>query len=143
GDFIMIGDFVGTVEHIGIKTTRLRSIGGEQVIFSNTDLTNSRVRNYKRMERRRVVFNVGVDYQTKLELLKDVPAVIKEIIGQTADAVFDRAHLANYGNKGFVYEVVYYVLGSDYTKYMDIQQTINFCVMEEFQKRGIALASPA
>jgi small-conductance mechanosensitive channel len=143
GDFIMIGDFVGTVEHIGIKTTRLRSIGGEQVIFSNTDLTNSRVRNYKRMEQRRVVFKLGINYQTDLSLLKDIPAVIEEIVSGTTDALFDRAHFAEYGNKALVYEVVYFVIGSDYNKYMNIQQTINLRLMEEFQKREIGFASPS
>ncbi len=142
GDFIIIGDFMGSVEYVGIKTTRLRSLGGEQIIFSNTDLTNSRVRNYKRMDRRRVVFRLGVVYQTPLDKLKEIPLVIANIIKNTADADFDRAHFFSYGDFSLVYEVVYYVNSPDYNKYMDIQQEINFAISEEFSKRGIEFAFP-
>ncbi len=142
GDFIIIGDFMGSVEHVGIKTTRLRSLGGEQIIFSNTDLTNSRVRNYKRMYRRRVVFKLGVVYQTPLDKLKEISSVIANIIKNTADADFDRAHFFSYGDFSLVYEVVYYVNSPDYNKYMDIQQEINFAISEEFSKRGIEFAFP-
>lgn len=142
GDFIIIGDFLGSVEYIGIKTTRIRSLGGEQLIFSNTDLTDSRVRNYKRMEKRRVVFKLGVTYQTRLDQLKKIPKIIEEVIKDVEDATFDRAHFFSYGDFSLIYEVVYYVIGPDYNKYMDIQQEINFAVKEEFQKQGIDFAYP-
>ena len=142
GDFIIVGDYLGTVEHVGIKTTRIQSLGGEQLIFSNTDLTNSRVRNYKRMQKRRVVFKLGVTYQTPLEKLKEIPVLIKEIINRIDDTGFDRAHFFSYGDFSLVYEVVYYVAGSDYNKYMDIQQEINFAINEEFATRGIEFAYP-
>ncbi len=142
GDFIIIDSFLGTVEYIGIKTTRIRSLSGEQLIFSNTDLTNSRVRNYKRMQLRRVVFGIGVTYNTPLENLKEIPKIIKGIIENIPDTRFDRAHFASYGDFSLNYEIVYYVLDSDYNKYMDIQQEINFRIKEEFDKRGIEFAFP-
>jgi len=142
GDFIIIGDFLGTVEYIGAKTTRIRSLGGEQLIFSNTDLTDSRVRNYKRMDKRRVVFKLGVTYQTSLEQLKEIPKVIENIVKNVKDTIFDRAHFFSYGDFSLIFEVVYYVIGSDYNKYMDIQQEINLAIKEAFQKRKIEFAYP-
>ncbi|MCG2713483.1 MAG: mechanosensitive ion channel family protein [Candidatus Omnitrophica bacterium] len=142
GDFIIIGDFMGTVEYIGIKTTRIRSLGGEQVIFSNTDLTDSRVRNYRLMEKRRVLFRIGVTYQTSLNQLKEIPKIIEQIIKNTKDAAFDRAHFFSYGDFSLIFEVVYFVSSPDYNKYMDIQQEINFAIKEEFEKRGIEFAYP-
>jgi len=142
GDFIIIGDFMGTVEYIGIKTTRIRSLGGEQLIFSNTDLTDSRVRNYKLMEKRRVLFRLGVTYQASLSQLKEIPRIIEHIIKNTQDTAFDRAHFFSYGDFSLIFEVVYFVLSPDYNKYMDIQQEINFAIKEQFEKRGINFAYP-
>jgi small-conductance mechanosensitive channel len=142
GDFIIVDNYLGSVEHIGIKTTRLRSLSGEQLVFSNTDLTNSRLRNYKRMDRRRVVFQVGVVYQTSTQQLKEIPEIITNIIKSIDDTVFDRAHFASFGDFSLNFEVVYYVLSRDYNKYMDIQQQINFRIKEEFEKRGIEFAYP-
>ncbi|UCG35873.1 MAG: mechanosensitive ion channel family protein [Candidatus Omnitrophota bacterium] len=142
GDFIIVGEYLGTVEYIGIKTTRIRSLSGEQLVFSNTDLTDSRVRNYKRMERRRVLFRLGVVYQTSLKQLKDIPKIIETCIQKVKDTVFDRAHFFSYGDFSLTFEVVYYVLASDYNKYMDIQQEINFLIKEEFEKQGIEFAYP-
>lgn len=142
GDFIIIGDYLGTIEHIGIKTTRIRSLGGEQLIFSNTDLTNSRVRNYKRMDRRRVVFKLGVTYQTSLKQLKVIPKIIENVIKNTKDTIFDRAHFFSYGDFSLIFEIVFYVMGSDYNKYMDIQQEINFAIKKEFERRKIEFAYP-
>jgi len=142
GDFIIIGDFRGTVEYIGIKTTRIRSLDGEQIVISNTDLTNSRVRNYKRMNTRRVNFKLGVTYQTTLEQLKDIPGIITEIIKGIDETVFDRAHFSSYGDFSLNLDVVYYVQDRDYAKYMNIQQEINFRIMEEFNKHNIEFAYP-
>lgn len=142
GDFIIVGDFMGTVENIGIKTTRLRSLSGEELIFSNTYLTNSQVRNYKRMERRRVVTRLGVTYDTSLEKLKLIPELFAQIIKSIDGTVFDRAHFASYGDFNLIIEAVYYVSGSDYNKYMDINQQINFKIKEEFDKRAIQFAFP-
>ena len=142
GDFIIVGDLLGTIEHIGIKTTRIRSLGGEQLVFSNSDLTNSRVRNYKRMQKRRVVFKLGVVYSTRLKTLKEIPQLIEKAIKSIKDTVFDRAHFFSYGDFNLVFEVVYYVLSSDYNKYMDTQQEINFLIKEEFEKYKIDFAFP-
>lgn len=142
GDFIIVDDYLGSIEYIGAKTTRVRSLGGEQLIFSNTDLTDSRVRNYKRMEKRRVVFRLGVEYQTPLEKLKEIPGIIENIVKNVKDTFFDRAHFFSYGDFSLMFEVVYYVMSSDYNKYMDIQQEINFFIKGEFEKRGIEFAYP-
>ncbi|MFQ5586949.1 MAG: mechanosensitive ion channel family protein, partial [Thermodesulfobacteriota bacterium] len=142
GDFIIVDDYMGSVEHIGIKTTRIRSLGGEQLVFSNTDLTNSRVRNYKRMEKRRVVFSLGVTYDTSLEQLKEIPGIIRSAITGLTGTAFDRAHFSSYGDFSLNFEVVYYILSGDYNRYMDIQQEINFAIKEEFEKRGIEFAFP-
>lgn len=142
GDFIVVGEFRGTVEHIGIKSTRVRSISGEQLIFANTDLTNSRLCNYKRMTNRRVVFKVGVTYDTDLKKVKEIPALVEQIIRELPGAVFDRAHFAAFGSYSLDFEIVYFVEGSDYLKYMDIQQSINQAIMEAFAKRKIKFAYP-
>lgn len=142
GDFIVIDDKLGTVDHIGIKTTRLTSLSGEQLVFSNTDLTGSRIRNYKRMLRRRVVFKIGVVYQTKLEHLQEIPLIIRNIIEGIDDTAFDRSHFQAFGDFSLDFETVYYVIGNDYNKYMDIHQKVNLRIFEEFQKRGIEFAYP-
>ncbi len=142
GDFIIVGDLLGTVEYIGAKTTRLRSLGGEQLIFSNTDLTDSRIKNYKRMEQRRVLFQFGVVYQTPYEKLQQIPEIVKSIIESVEDTIFDRTHFSSYGNSSLTFEVVYYVVGSDYNKYMDIQQAINLAIFKEFETRAIEFAYP-
>jgi small-conductance mechanosensitive channel len=142
GDFIILDDYLGTIEHIGIKTTRVRSLSGEQLVFSNADLTSSRLRNYKRMAKRRVLFKLGVTYQTSLQQLKEIPTIIKNIIENIDDTVFDRAHFSSYGDFSLIFEIVYYVMSPDYNKYMDIQQEINFAINDEFEKRGIEFAYP-
>jgi len=142
GDFIIIDSFMGSIESIGIKTTRVRSLGGEEIIFSNTDLVNSRLRNYKRMRKRRILFKFGVIYKTNLEQLKEIPVIVTEIINQVNGTTFDRVHFAAFGDFSLDYEVVYYVNTRDYNRYMDIQQEINFRMKEEFEKKGIEFAYP-
>jgi small-conductance mechanosensitive channel len=143
GDFIVVGDKMGVVENVGIKTTRLRALGGEQLVFSNTDLTNSRVHNFKKMERRRIVFKLGVTYQTSSEKLRRIPQMVKDIILSQAEAEFDRGHFASYGDFSLNFEFVYYVIGADYAKYMDVQQAINLAIFEAFEKEGIEFAYPS
>ncbi len=142
GDFITVGDKMGVVEHIGIKTTRIRALGGEQLVFSNTDLTNSRVHNYKKMEQRRVVFKLGVTYQTPSKKLKAIPQIVKESIEDQTDASFDRGHFTSYGDSSLNFEFVYYVTGADYNKYMDIQQAINLAIFDAFEREEIEFAYP-
>jgi small-conductance mechanosensitive channel len=142
GDFLIVGEYMGVVNHLGVKTTRIGSLGGEQIIMSNKDLTDSRVRNYKRMEKRRVLFRLGVTYQTPYEKLKEIPGTIRGIIEGTEETVFDRAHFSSYGDFSLVFEVVYYVTDRDYTKYMNIQEQINFRIHEEFERQKIEFAYP-
>lgn len=142
GDFIIVGDFMGTVEYIGLKTTRLRSLGGEQIIIANSDLTNSRVRNFKRMAQRRVVFKLGVTYDTPLERLREIPEIVKLAVEAQADTLFDRAHFFSFGASSLDFECVYLVLSADYNRYMDIQQNINLALKEEFDRRAISFAFP-
>lgn len=143
GDFIVVGDKMGAVEYIGIKTTRIRALGGEQLVFSNKDLTNSCVHNFKKMERRRVVFKLGVTYQTLAEKLKAIPGMVKQIIDVQEDATYDRGHFASYGDSSLDFEFVYYVVGADYNKYMDIQQAINLSIFETFEREKIEFAYPS
>ena len=118
------------------------SLGGEQLIFSNSDLTNSRIKNYRRMQERRIVFSVGVIYQTPVEKVKAIPSMIKRIIEEQQNARFDRAHFKSFGDFALIYEAVFYVLRPDYNTYADVQQSINFRLFEEFQKAGIEFAYP-
>lgn len=143
GDFIVVGDKRGIVEQIGLKTTRIKSLGGEQLVFSNTDLTNSRLHNFKRMEKRRVAFNLGVIYQTPAEKLKRIPQIVKDIITKQEETEFDRGHFATYGDFSLNFEFVYFVVGADYGKFMDIQQTINLKIFETFEKEKIEFAYPS
>jgi small-conductance mechanosensitive channel len=142
GDFILVGDFIGTVEKIGITTTRLQSLTGEGLVISNTDLTASRIKNFKRMKRRRITFALGVTYETTHEQMKGIPAVIKEIVDRTEGVSFDRAHFLSYGDFSLNYEVVYYVETPDFGVYADAQQQINLDLKEAFEARGIEFAYP-
>jgi len=142
GDFIIVGELMGTVERIGLKTTRVRSLSGEQIIFSNSDLLDSRVRNYKRMFERRIVFSFGVIYQTAPQVVENIPTTIREIIEAQPDVRFDRCHFKSFGGSSLDFEAVYYVLLPDYNAYMDRQQTINLAIMRAFEEQGIEFAYP-
>jgi small-conductance mechanosensitive channel len=142
GDFLIIGDFMGSVEYIGLKTTRLRSLSGEQLVFSNNDLLGSRIRNYGRMYERRVVFKLGVTYQTPREKLSGIPAIIREAVETRDNTRFDRSHFQAYGDFSLNFESVYYVSSPDYNVYMDIQQAINLRIHERFEQEGIEFAYP-
>jgi len=142
GDFIIIGDDAGTVEKIGLKTTRVRSLSGEQIVCANSDLLSSRVRNYKRMYERRIPFTIGVTYDTPAEKLERIPGIIRAIIEGQPTTRFDRCHFKSFGDFALSVETVYYVLVPDYGTYMDIQQSINLAVMRAFEEEGIEFAYP-
>ena len=142
GDFIIVGDQMGTVEHVGLKTTRVRSLSGEQIVFSNTDLLSSRIRNYRLMNERRVLFTLGMTYQTPAEKLERIPGMIQEIIEAQEQVRFDRAHFASYGDFSLNFEIVYWVLDRDYALYMDIQQEINLALYRKFEEEKIEFAYP-
>lgn len=142
GDFIIVGEQLGTVEKIGLKTTRLRSLSGELLVFGNSDLLSSRIRNYANFWERRVVFSFGVRYDTPSEKLRQIPGMVRHIIENTEQTRFDRAHFKEFGNFSLNFEVVYYVLSPDYLVYMDVQEKINLAIFEAFESAGIGFAFP-
>lgn len=142
GDFIVIDSYAGTIEHIGLKTTRIRSLSGEQLIFSNNDLLKSRVRNYKRMSERRIQFGFGIVYQTSLEKLKATKDIVSTIINKEEYARLDRVHFKEYGDFSLNFEVVYFVTQPDYNTYMDVQERINQEMFRQFAEEGIEFAYP-
>ena len=145
GDFIVFGDKAGVVERIGVKSIRVRMLSGELLIIANSDLTSSRVHNYKQMLRRRVVFNVGVVYETTAEKLEKIPSIIKEIIAsvQTIEGIIcDRSHFNKFGDYSLNFETVYYVPTNDYTVFMDTQQEIYYKLFKAFEEEGIKFAYP-
>jgi len=142
GDFINVDGFAGNIEHVGLKTTRIRSLTGEQLVFSNSDLLKSRIRNYKRMQERRILFIIGVVYQTPRDVAERIPEVIRETIESKESVRFDRAHFKAFGPFSLDFEAVYWVLSPDYNTYMDIQQKINLELLRRFQEYGIEFAYP-
>jgi len=142
GDFITVDDLMGTVEYIGIKTTRVRSVDGEQLVFSNIDLLKSRIRNYKRMFERRVLFEIGVTYQTPYETLQVIPSMIREIISGMEKTRLDRVHFFKYGDSALIFQIVYFVLSRDVVDYMNIQEKINLAIYDRFKREGIEFAYP-
>lgn len=142
GHFIVIDGFSGTVDNIGLKTTRIRSISGEMLVFSNTDLTKARLRNYKFMQERRIVFAFGVTYDTPPDTLEKLPEVVRTVIEQQEQARFDRAHFKDFGDSSLNFEVVYWMTTADYTAYMDTQQAINLGLMRECARLGVEFAFP-
>lgn len=142
GDFIVVGKDMGVVKHIGLKTTRIQALQGEELIISNSELTATRVQNFKRMERRRVVFSLGVTYDTPVAKLKRIPALVKDVISAIDRAEFNRAHFKSFGDSSLDFEVVYYVLSGDYDLYMDLQQAINLGILEKFTHEEISIAFP-
>ena len=142
GDFIVTGDFKGTVKKVGLKTTRLQSLQGEELIISNSELTTARIQNFKRLQKRRIVFGIGVTYDTPTKKLKTIPETIEKIITAQEGADFERAHFWQFADSSLNYEIVYFVDNADYAVYMDIQQSINMQILEAFEKDGIEMAFP-
>ncbi|GGE40917.1 hypothetical protein GCM10007276_17880 [Agaricicola taiwanensis] len=142
GDFIVFGNHLGTVERVGLKTTRIRSLWGEQISVSNDDLLNTRVQNYKRMRERRISFNVVVPYETSPDNLEAIPGLIRDIIEGTEKTRFDRSHVAAFEEFGARVETIYFVLSPDFNLYMDIQQSINLGIARAFAERGIRFSYP-
>lgn len=142
GDFIIFDDKLGTVEYLGIKTTRIRCLSGEQLIIGNSNLTNARIHNYKRMFRRRILFSIDVEYGTSYDIMKSTAALLRSIVEEQQNVTFDRAHFASYQDWSLRFEVVYFVNSPEYNVYMDIQQAINLRIYEEFEKRKIGFAFP-
>lgn len=142
GDFISSSAGTGTVEYVGLKTTRIRALTGEQIVVSNTDLLKQAVKNFRRMQERRIVFGFGVTYGTAPELAEQIPGIVKELVEADDKLRFDRAHLQKFGESSLDYEVVYFVLDPSYNLYMDSQQRLNLGLMRAFAARGIDFAFP-
>ena len=142
GDTIAVDTFSGTVEHIGLKTTRVRSIAGEQVIFSNSDLLKSRVRNLKRMVERRSLFSIGVTYDTPPDVVARIPSMIRDIIAGVPHTRFDRAHFARFLDSSLEFEIAYYVTSSEYAVFVDTQQAVNLGLLRRFNDERIRFAFP-
>ena len=142
GDFIVVGDYSGTVTKIGMISTRIQLLHGEELVISNKNLIASSVRNFRKLKRRRIVFTVKVVYDTPVEKLKKIPEIIAKIIKETEMVMLDRVHFKQFGDFSLDFEVVYYIKTGDYAKYRDIQQKINYSILEEFKKENISMAYP-
>ncbi len=142
GDFIIVGSDMGTVKKIGLKTTRLQALRGEELVISNQELTSTRIQNFKQMDKRRISFHIGVEYSTPTKQLEVIPKLIKQVITNAKLADFDRSHFYQFGDFSLLFETVYYVTSADYNEYMDTQQEINLGIRKAFEKEGILMAFP-
>ncbi|MFT5036611.1 MAG: small-conductance mechanosensitive channel [Candidatus Azotimanducaceae bacterium] len=142
GDYIIIGEHSGTVEKIGIKTTRIRTLQGEELVVSNAELTTSRIQNFKKMKERRISFQFGITYETPHEKVKEVTGIVTRIFEATEGARLDRVHFTTFGDSALIYDVVFYVATADYAVYLDIQQKAHFELMDKFAENGIDFAYP-
>ena len=142
GDFIVVGSDKGTVRRIGLKTTRIQTLQGEELVVSNKELTNARVQNFKKMKRRRIGFSFGVTYDTPVAKLKKIPELVKEIIDKQELAECDRIHFHTFGDSALIFEIIYYINSQNYLDYMDAQQQMNLQIMELFEKYKIEMAYP-
>lgn len=142
GDFIKIGDLMGTVERVGLKSTRLKSLTGEQLVLANSDMLSSRIQNYQKLQERRIQFGFGVMYETTAAQLRAVPDLVREIVAAEAEARLDRVHFVRFGDSSLDFEVVYFVTRPDYNLYMDVQQRINLGLVERLGALGVGFAYP-
>jgi len=142
GDAISVDTLTGTVENVGLKTTRIRSVNGEQLIFSNTDLLKSRIRNFKRMQERRVVLTIGVSYDTPPDTVARIPAMLREAVEAQDQVRFDRSHFMSYGESSLVFETAYFVLTGDYLTFANTNQAVNLAVLRRFSAERIDFAFP-
>ena len=142
GDAISVDTLTGTVENVGLKTTRIRSVNGEQLIFSNTDLLKSRIRNFKRMQERRVVLTIGVSYDTPPDTVARIPAMLRKAVEAQDQVRFDRSHFMSYGESSLVFETAYFVLTGDYLTFANTNQAVNLAVLRRFSAERIDFAFP-
>ena len=142
GDFIVVGEHMGTVKKIGMKSTRIEALQGEEIVISNQELTNARVQNFKKMSKRRIPFTIGVTYDTNLEKCKEIPAIISKVFSEVDNADLDRVNFFEFNAYSLDFEIVYYHLSGDYAEYMRVREQINLRIKEEFEKAGIDMAFP-
>lgn len=143
GDFVIVDDLAGKVEHVGVKTTRVRSLGGEELVFGNDHLLSSRIRNYKTLRERRVLFSFGIAFETSNAKVRDLSRVVREIVEAAGDTRFDRAYVKEFTDSGLLFEVAYYVLHADFATMMDVRQRINVDLHQRLAEEGIRFAYPA
>ncbi len=142
GDYVVIGSDSGTVEKIGIKSTRLRTPQGQELVISNAELTSARVQNFKKMQERRVVTKIGITYETPQIKVKEVAGIVKRIFEALDGARLDRVHFTTFGDSALIFEIVFYVESSNYAEYLDIQEVFNFDLIKRFAELGIDFAYP-
>ncbi|QJD60306.1 mechanosensitive ion channel family protein [Pseudomonas sp. gcc21] len=142
GDFVVFGEVAGNIEHIGLKTTRIRSLSGEQIVCANADLLSQTLHNYKRMQTRRIVFGFGISYRTPSEKVREVGQMVRRVIERVDKTKFDRAHFSAFGESKLNFEVVHIVQTADYNEYMDIQQEINLGIMKGLEDMEVDFAFP-
>ncbi len=142
GDFIVVDTLMGTVEHIGIKTTRVRALSGEMLIIANSKLTSSQIQNFRHLHERRIALSIGVPYELTEAKVKKVPEILRHAVTSTAKARFDRAHLKAFSETCFSFELIYYVVDSSYAVYMDVNEAIHLAILEAFRREGIDFALP-
>jgi small-conductance mechanosensitive channel len=142
GDFIGVGEVEGTVQYVGLKTTRIQSIGGEQIVMSNTDLLKQTLKNYKRMNERRILFNFGLTYDITADQAEQIAPLVKRLVEEDPQLRFGRAHLKNFGDSSLDWQVVYFVKDPAYDVYMDAQQRLNIKLMRELARMGVDFAFP-
>jgi len=142
GDFVKIGEDMGTIKSIGIRTTRITSLQGEELVIPNSEVVSARVQNFGKMERRRAAFNIGVTYDTSKKKLEVIPGMIEKIIKAQKKATFDRCYFKTFGDSSLGFDIVYYVESPEYEDYLKIQQAVNLTIIEIFTKEGIEMAFP-
>ena len=143
GDFIIIGNDMGTIKHIGIKSTRIQALGGQELVISNSELTSTRVNNYKKMDTRRVVFGFGLEYKTSVAKLEKIKKIVEGVVKKEKHSTLDRVHFKGFGDSSLDFEVVYYVDSNDYNIYMDVQEKINLGIKGLIEKEGVSFAFPS
>ncbi len=142
GDFVVIGEHSGTVEKIGLKTTRIRTLRGEELIVSNRELTSARIQNFKKLQKRRIVFTIGVEYSTGYDKLQKIPEIVQEIIQKNNNTEFERCFFKEYGDSSLNFEISYYILSNDYHYAMSVVHKINLEIYRRFEENKIAFAFP-
>jgi len=142
GDYIVLGGDSGIVERIGIKTTRIRTLQGEELVVSNTELTTARVQNFKKMKERRTAMQFGITYETSHDKVKQINGIVERIFGAIDGARLDRVHFTTFADSALLFDVVFYVDSPDYADFLDRQQQFNFELMDKFAELGIEFAYP-
>lgn len=142
GDFIAVGGQSGTVRRIGIRSTVLASLGGEELVVANNDMLANKIQNYTRMSERRVAFKIGVVYDTSQARLEALPGVLRAIVEAQEKVRFGRAVLSGLGDSSIDYEIVYTVLDANYDVFAEIHQRVLLELIRQMRAAGYDFAFP-